>query len=109
MKKIFVLLMSVALLAIAGCGNQQSAASVYGSAVNLSDAGHANCYIVSKPGFYCFDVTVIGNGQQGIIPGAGFHTENASITPVSAKILFNQDDVLSDVRFGGGKIYFRAG
>lgn len=107
MKKIFVLLMSVALLAIAGCGNQHSAASIYGSAVNLSDAGHANCYIVSRPGFYCFDVTVIGNGQEGIIPDAGFHTVDASIAPVSAKILLNQDDVLSDVRFGNGKVYFR--
>ena len=107
MKKIFVLLMSVALLAIAGCGHQ-SATSVYGSAVNLSDAGHANCYVVSAPGLYCFDVNVIGNGQEGIIQGAGFHTENATIAPVSAKILMNQNGAVSDVRFGGGKVYFRA-
>lgn len=108
MKKILVLLLSVALVAIAGCSHRHSAASVWDSAVNLSDAGHANCYIVPAAGLYCFDVTVIGNGQQGIIPGAKFHTENATIAPVAAKVLTN-DGAVSDVSFDGSKVYFRAG
>ena len=106
MKKIFFAIVT-AVLAIA-CAACSSRHTVYGSdATNLSDAGYANCYIVSQPGFYCFDATVIGNGQQGIIPGARFHTATAAINPASAKILLNQNNVISDVNFCGGKIYFR--
>ena len=109
MKKILVSLLSVALVALAGCGHQQKVASTWGGALNLSDAGHANCYIVSAPGLYCFDVTTIGNGQEGIIPGGRFHTSSAAIAPVSAKVLMVENDAISDVRFGDGKIYFQAG
>ncbi|MBO4557353.1 MAG: hypothetical protein J5693_01945 [Bacteroidales bacterium] len=77
--------------------------------INLSEAGNANCYVVSAPGYYCFDVTVIGNGQQGIMSGARFHTASAAIAPASAKILLNQNDVLANVLFDGSKIYFTAG
>ncbi|MBP5505719.1 MAG: hypothetical protein J6X89_06435 [Bacteroidales bacterium] len=108
MKKIFVLLMSVALIAAAGCSKKHSGGSAWDAAVNLSNAGHANCYIVSAPGLYCFDATVIGNGQQGIIPGAQFHTESTTIAPSAAKILSN-DGCVSDVCFDGSKVYFRAG
>ena len=109
MKKIFVSIVTAALLVFAGSPCQLFGATEWKTAVDLSADGRANCYVVTAPGFYCFDVTVIGNGQEGIIPGVGFHTEDAAINPVSARILFNQNDVLSDVSFGGGKVYFRAG
>ncbi|MDY3979612.1 MAG: fimbrillin family protein [Tidjanibacter sp.] len=32
----------------------------------------ANCYIVNRPGYYCFPCNVMGNGDRGIIAGAGF-------------------------------------
>ena len=101
-----ILVLAALLVAIAGNGRSKT----YGAdAVNLSQKGHANCYIVSAPGLYCFDVTVIGNGQQGIIAGARFHTASAAIAPASAKILLNENDVIGDVRFDGSKIYFTAG
>lgn len=109
MKKILVSFVSAALLLFAGSAYQLYGASSKNAVVDLSAKGHANCYVVTAPGLYCFDVTVIGNGQEGIIPGVGFHTESAAINPVSAKILMNQDDVISEVLFGGGKVYFRAG
>ena len=105
MKKI-TLVVAALLLALTSFGRGKD----YGAdAVNLSLSGHANCYVVSAPGFYCFDVTVIGNGQEGIIPGARFHTASAAIAPASAKILLNQNDVISEVMFDGSKIYFKAG
>lgn len=48
----------------------------------------ANCYIVSTPGSYSFDATIIGNGPKGIIPNVDFHTTTATITPQSAKLLW---------------------
>ena len=48
----------------------------------------ANCYMINTTGEHSFLATVIGNGQKGIIPGAGFHTETAYISPKSAKLLW---------------------
>lgn len=108
MKKIVLsILIAFSALVMTSCSAKHAAHN--GGAVDLSASGTANCYIVSAPGYYCFDVTVIGNGQQGIIPGARFHTENAAIAPATAKILLNQNDVLTDVTFDGSKIYFRTG
>lgn len=57
-------------------------------AVDLSEDGTSNCYIVSEPGVYSIDASTIGNGVHGIIEGVGFHTDNPYITPVSAEILW---------------------
>lgn len=57
-------------------------------AVNLSDRGTSNCYIVSEGGAYKFDASVIGNGKAGIIEGVYFHTTDPSITPSSAELLW---------------------
>lgn len=48
----------------------------------------ANCYIVSSVGTYVFDATIIGNGEDGIITDAGFHTTSAIISPKSVELLW---------------------
>ena len=77
---------------------------------NLSENGTANCYIVPEEGDYYFDATVIGNGQDGIIADAGFHTDNAAINPAMADILweFTSEPVVEDIRLEDGKVYFHA-
>lgn len=55
---------------------------------DLSLRGISNCYIVPSEGIYSFDATVIGNGEFGIIPGAGFHTDIPEITPASVELLW---------------------
>ncbi|WP_300225730.1 hypothetical protein [uncultured Bacteroides sp.] len=72
----------------------------------------ANCYMINTTGEHSFLATVIGNGQKGIIPGAGFHTETAYISPKSAKLLW-QDvngfiDPLSVELRSDGRCYYRA-
>ncbi|MBO4417546.1 MAG: hypothetical protein J5801_05460 [Bacteroidales bacterium] len=107
MKKIVFAIVSIATLMLAAsCSSKHTA--IMTAAINLSANGTANCYVVPNPGFYYFDATIIGNGQRGIIPGAGFHTDKAGINPASAKVLLNDNNVLSDVRFDGHRVYFRA-
>lgn len=48
----------------------------------------ANCYMISAAGTYRFDATIIGNGENGIIANAGFHTTVATIEPKSAELLW---------------------
>lgn len=68
----------------------------------------ANCYIVTETGAHDFLATVIGNGQKGIIPGAGFHTESASINPQSAKLLWQDvDGFVSDVTLQEGRVHYQ--
>lgn len=67
----------------------------------------ANCYIVTKAGEYSLKATVIGNGPKGIIPGAGFHTENPYINPKSAKVLWSdKKGFVTDVRLENGRVYY---
>ena len=67
----------------------------------------ANCYIVTEPGEHSFKATVIGNGQKGIIPGVGFHTENPYINPKSAKVLWSdRKDFVTDVRLENGRVVY---
>lgn len=67
----------------------------------------ANCYMVTTAGMHDFKATVIGNGQKGIIPGAGFHTEDASISPLSAKLLWEDvKDFISYVELRDGRVYY---
>lgn len=56
--------------------------------INLSSNGHANCYIIPQdaPAYYSFDATVIGNGDEGLFPGA--HVTTTKIAPKGAKILW---------------------
>ena len=55
---------------------------------NLSENGYANCYIIPQAAFsyYCFDATVIGNGDEGLFDGA--HVTSTKIAPKGAKILW---------------------
>lgn len=78
---------------------------------NLSENGTANCYIVPAAGDYYFDATVIGNGRQGIIPGAGFHTETVEIRPAEVEIMTEFDEdvtLIEDLRLEDGKVHFHA-
>ena len=72
----------------------------------------ANCYMINKTGEHSFLATVIGNGQKGIIPDAGFHTQTAYIAPKSAKLLWQDVDgfiEISSVRLGDdGRCYYTA-
>ena len=55
---------------------------------DLSEHGHSNCYVVPEAGIYSFDADIIGNGEFGIIEGAGFHTTDPTISPVSVALLW---------------------
>jgi len=76
--------------------------------IDLSINGTANCYIVSEKGHYSFDATIIGNGQNGIIADAGFHTSSASISPKSVSLLWDENSIVSDLHLNEGKVYFTA-
>lgn len=77
----------------------------------LDAAGTSNCYIVGY-GTYSFDARVTGNGIAGIIDGAGFHTSNAVIAPVSAALLWQDRytdgaGFITSVSLGGdGRVSF---
>lgn len=61
---------------------------------NLSERGNANCYIVSQPGYYSFDGTVIGNGEFGFTPENNFHTNTHEISPVTSELLWADNHTL---------------
>ena len=76
---------------------------------NLSGSGWANCYVISEPGLYSFDATVIGNGDFGMIADAGFHTTSTSISPASAEIVWEDvPGVITAPSFDGQRINFMA-
>ena len=76
-------------------------------AVDLSEIGHANCYIVPESGLYSFDANVIGNGEFGLVENAKFHTSNTSIEPASAELLWeDRTGVISGLVFDGEKVSF---
>ena len=67
----------------------------------------ANCYIVTETGEHKFLATVIGNGEAGILPEAGFHTSSAIINPRSAGLLWSDvDGFISDVRLEAGEVHY---
>lgn len=75
--------------------------TVYGT--DLSASGTANCYMISKPGEYSFDATVMGNGVS-----AG-RIRAQQLSPVSAALLWQDAaSVISDVRLDEGRVCFRA-
>ena len=80
------------------------------SGQNLSAGGTANCYIVTAEGDYYFDATVMGNGQEGIIPNVGFHSESAALSPVDVDFVMEgyPEPVIENLRLEDGKVYFHA-
>ena len=77
--------------------------------IDLSADGTANCYIVTDPGLYSFDASVIGNGPYGLISGAGFHTDTPFISPYSVQILWEEEkDIIEDISLQDGKVVFLA-
>lgn len=72
----------------------------------------ANCYMVNTTGEHSFLATQIGNGDKGIIPGAGFHVATSRIAPKSAKVLWQDVEGFVDegsVRLGAdGRVYYTA-
>lgn len=38
----------------------------------IDESGTANCYIISEPGAFSFDASVMGNGDEGLVAGANF-------------------------------------
>ena len=86
-----------------------SLAYVASETIDLSETGWANCYVVSNPGLYSFDATVIGNGDFGMIEDAGFHTISTSIAPASAEIVWEDvPGVVTMPSFDGKRINFMA-
>ena len=75
--------------------------------VDLSERGTSNCYIVSEPGVYSFDATVIGNGEFGLVPDAGFHTDSPNVSPASVELLWeDRPGVVQSVYYQDGRIGF---
>lgn len=69
----------------------------------------SNCYMINAAKTYSFDATVIGNGDAGIIDGAGFHTTSASIDPKTAKLMWEDSEgFISGVSLVKGKVHFTA-
>ena len=69
----------------------------------------SNCYMINAAKTYSFDATIIGNGNAGIIDGAGFHTTSASIDPKSAKLMWEDSEgFISGVSLVKGKVHFTA-
>lgn len=67
----------------------------------------ANCYMITTAGEHDFKATVIGNGEKGIIKGAGFHTENPYINPQSAKLLWEDTQgFITDVTLRDGRVHY---
>ena len=57
-------------------------------AFDLSEIQTANCYVVTSAGSYKFNASVIGNGADGILPDAEFHTSEPTISPSSVEVLW---------------------
>ena len=69
----------------------------------------SNCYMINAAKTYSFDATVIGNGDAGIIDGAGFHATSAGIDPKSAKLMWEDSEgFISGVSLVKGKVHFTA-
>ena len=69
----------------------------------------SNCYMINAAKTYSFDATVIGNGDAGIIDGAGFHATSSGIDPKSAKLMWEDSEgFISGVSLVKGKVHFTA-
>lgn len=83
-------------------------------ATDLSAKGTSNCYIVSSGGNYSFNAKIIGNGAEGLLPDIAqsdkkFHTENINISPLSARVLWQDTEgLISGVSLSEGIVRFSA-
>ncbi len=84
-------------------------------AIDLSADGPSNCYIVDREARCSFDATIIGNGDEGIIPDGNFvdylgrALTSSSITPASAEMLWQYPDgLISDVILTDGRVNFNS-
>lgn len=78
------------------------------------DYKHSNCYVIypdiagageTVDGF-CFDVTVVGNGESGILPG--FERTTATINPVSAGLIWESSyGLIQQIELLYGYVRFR--
>lgn len=76
------------------------------------DYKHSNCYVI-YPGLgdgnydgFCFDASVVGNGNDGILPG--FDRTTADIDPVSAGLIWESSyGLVQQVEFMYGYVRFR--
>lgn len=69
-------------------------------AIDLSERGTANCYMVHNAGLYSFDASVIGIGNDGIIADAGYHTADAAINPSDATLLWAEPwDMINELKY----------
>jgi hypothetical protein len=81
----------------------------------LNKDGTANCYIVPEIGTYCFNASIIGNGNEGILNGAYVHTTDLDITPASVEVLWEskganvkaeKEELLYNVILKDGYVFF---
>ena len=81
---------------------------------DLSADGTANTYLVHAPGTYRFDARVMGNGDAGVLDGAGFTDYNGSeITSAAltggatARVLWQECiNQIAEVKYDGSAIEF---
>lgn len=87
--------------------NASSLTYVESVALDLSERGNSNCYIVPKAGIYSFDASVIGNREFGLMDG--FHTDNVKISPSSVSLLWeDRNGVVLSPSMDGNKVRFIA-
>ena len=73
--------------------------------LNASNPETANCYIISKGGRYCFNATVMGNGNDGLMES--FDTKTTAIEPTKAVLVWEDTGgLITDVELVDGKLYF---
>ena len=85
--------------------NASSLTYVESVALDLSERGNSNCYIVPKAGIYSFDASVIGNREFGLMDG--FHTDNVKISPSSVSLLWeDRNGVVLSPSMDGNKVKF---
>lgn len=78
-------------------------------AVDLSEDGFANCYMVERAGLYSFNASVIGNGYNGLISDVGFHTTDTSIEPYYVELVWeDRENVIDGLSLSDGRVKFRA-
>lgn len=81
---------------------------------DLSADGTANTYLVHAPGTYRFDARVMGNGDAGVLDGAGFTDYNgseiisAALTGgATARVLWQECiNQIAEVKYDGSAIEF---
>ena len=78
----------------------------------ISEPQSANCYIADSDKEYCFDGTVIGNGDKGLLDmsylESKFHTYMTSIKTKSVGLLWEDvDGLIKEVSYSDGLVHFK--